>query len=170
MAPNSSDRLQHFEFMRRGTGLAILALGLVAVAACGDSSAGTVDEAQIYAAVIRVVVPPEPTAEKVSQEIFIGSGGEEIGLELQSDILQELHEYEHVRFVDSREEAVDEDPPKPVKNEGVYVEFVTVSANASAARANVLRYVDENNESRMTIRLTRTGGAWVVEGIDETES
>jgi hypothetical protein len=133
---------------------------LALFSACGRSSPSTNRESEIYAAAIRALVPPEIDEEDVSREVFVGQRDGTIPISLQSDILQELTDFDHLRFVDEPAEAIDRDPPRAVKNEGVYLEFRDVVAEPRTARVRVLRYVDADDRRDFVLDLERSGGIW----------
>jgi hypothetical protein len=135
------------------------------LSACRESSSSTNRESEIYAAAIRALVPPEADEEHVSREVFVGQRNDTIPIGLQSDILQDLREFDHLRFVDEPAEAIDRDPPVAVKNGGVYLEFREVVAGPRTARIRVLRYVDADDRRDLVIDLERSGGVWSTAGI-----
>ena len=128
--------------------MCLVALGL----GCSSSSRTTHNEAGIYAAVIRAAVPPETDDDDVSREIFVWHDGG-VPLELQAGILQELEEYERVRFIDDPEEAIETEAPNSVRNDGVYLEFTDLRQTGERARVDVLRYVDEADRDELLVRL-----------------
>lgn len=146
-------------------------IGVVAsllLAACGDAEPGSEREADIYAAVIRALVPPDDDTTRVTKEVFIGGGDGGVPLDLQADVLQELGEYERLRFVDDRAEAVEEDPPHLVRNHGVYLEIGAIPERGTRVDVDALRYVDDDNRERLRVRVVRVAGAWTVDEVSET--
>lgn len=137
------------------------------LAACGDAAPGSEREADIYAAVIRALVPPDDDATMVTREVFIGSGDEGVPLDLQADVLQELNEYEGLRFVDDRAEAVEDAPPRLVHNQGVYLEIGPIPERGTRLEVDALRYLDEEHQQRLRLDVTRTAGAWTVGDVSE---
>jgi hypothetical protein len=117
--------------------------------------------------VIRGLVPPEKEDDtSVSRYVFVGQIPEAVPLDLQADILAELENYENIRFVDDRAEAVDDDPPHVVKNEGVYLEFRDVPETGRRRTVDVLRYVDEDHQEEMQVTVEDTSGTWAVTGAE----
>jgi hypothetical protein len=146
---------------RPALGAVVAAIAVFAMlTACGESSSSTKRESEIYAAAIRALVPPEADEEHVSREVFVGQRDDTIPIGLQSDILQDLSGFDHLRFVDEPAEALDRDPPRAVKNGGVYLEFRDVVAGPRTARIRVLRYVDAGDRRDLVIDLERSGGIW----------
>jgi hypothetical protein len=135
---------------------------LVTIAGCGDSSPETTREADVYAAAIRALVRPETDADRVTRDVFVGAEAGTIPIALQSDVLQELSEYDNLRFVDARQEALDDDPPMAVKNHGVYLEVRDLQLASRFARMQVLRYLDAEDQHEYTVDLRRAGGRWSV--------
>jgi hypothetical protein len=115
----------------------------------------------VYAAVVRGLVPPENEDDRsVSRHVFVGETPDPVPLDLQADILAELDEYENLRFVDDPSEAIDEDPPRPVKNEGVYLEFRDVPESGRVRIVDLLRYVDEDDSEPLRVVVEESGGTW----------
>ncbi len=134
---------------------------------CSSPSRTTHSEAGIYAAVIRATVPPENgEGDDVTREIFVWREPA-VPLELQASILQELDEYERVRFIDDPEEAIEADAPMAVRNDGVYLEFTALQATQQEAHVDVLRYFDEARQDELVVVLVRSGGAWSVDTITD---
>lgn len=150
------------------TARVVLALILVGLGSwsCGDSSPATASEAEIYAVVVRTLVPPENDEETVTRDVFVGREDDSVPLDVQAEVLQELSEYEHIRFVDERNEAIDDDPPMPVHNDGVYVEVRSLNQGSQTAYVRVLRYIDENDQAEVELDLERVGGVWSVTNPD----
>jgi hypothetical protein len=100
----------------------------------------------------------------VAREVFVGTPSDvSISLELQAAMLAALDEYDTVRFVDEPSEAIDEDAAgHVVRNGGVYLELGRVPDAGTVVRIRVLRYVDVDDESTLTLRLERSGGEWRV--------
>ena len=151
---------------RPAFGAVVAAIAVFAMlSVCGESSSSTNRESEIYAAAIRALVPPEADEEHVSREVFVGQRDDTLPIGLQSDILQDLSEFDHLRFVDESAEALDRDPPRAVKNGGVYLEFRDVVVGPRTARVRVLRYVDGDDRRDLVIDFERSGGMWSTSGV-----
>jgi hypothetical protein len=135
-------------------------------AACSPSSSTVRAEVGIYAAVVRDLVLPTDDDHDVSREVFVGERDRRISLEVQAGILQELPEYDHVRFVDDREEAIEPEPPMAARNDGVYLEFSELRASETRASIDVLRYVDTFDQLEVRVQLSREGGTWTVDATE----
>ena len=151
----------------RAGAAAIVALALVAgaVSSCGDSSPTSTRDADIYAAIVRALVPPEDDETKVTREVYVGSGADGVSLDVQADVVQELDEYERIRFVDEQAEAVDDEPPMAVHNGGVYLELGDIPERGTTVRVDARRYVSEDDDERLTVTVERAGGTWGVADV-----
>jgi hypothetical protein len=144
-----------------------LASGLF-VAACDRASPDDDREAKVIAASVRALVPPQDDEDKVTRDVFLGSPTEgAVALDLQADVLQDLKEYESFRFVDDRSEAIEEDPPRAVHNDGVYLEIGPIPTTGSRITVPALRYTDEDHQERLDLDLRRTGTRWAVTDVTE---
>lgn len=158
----------------------LLAITL-AIVSCGSDDADATDrEAEIYVAIIRALAPDEPGGSSRNAgvdegDLVVYAGAlddeETIPLEVQAAVVEELEELEElatVRFVDSRDEAVDDaEESVPVLEEGVLVLLGPVPSGG-APSVDAERYVDLDDSVRVRVDLQRADGAWEVAGVDET--
>lgn len=136
----------------------------LALAACGGTTETTVAQAGVYVATVRALVPSDAPDDAVDDAVFLGTEADDgLALALQAEILEALDDYEQIRFVDSRAEALEErEPLEPVRNEGVYLEFQSVEIRGDTADARVLRYEDATTQDRVELVLERAGTTWSV--------
>ena len=93
--------------------LAVLALLGLAAAGCdgddGDAGADGVDEAGVYAAIIRAAAPER--ADGGTPVVYLSPHGDsaQLPLETQVEIIERVGDEVTVRFVDTDEEAIDHD-------------------------------------------------------------
>lgn len=91
---------------------------------------------------------------------------EPIELEVQVEMLELLEEFATVRFVDSFEEAVDDDDGEPaVIEEGVVVGLGAVDEDMPS-RIEVERYETEDDEASSTVYVRRQG-SWEETDADQ---
>jgi hypothetical protein len=141
--------------------------GAVLLGACSDSSPSADREAQIVAAAVRALVPPSDDETTVTRDVFVG-GDEDTraSLTVQADVLKELDEFESIRFVDDRSEAISDTPPHAVHSDGVYLEVGPVPKTGSRITVPALRYIDRDDQDRLRLRLARSGATWTVTAIE----
>src|SRR5262245_57136691 len=123
--------------------------------ACSDTSSSGDREAKIVAASIRALVLPEDDETKVTRAVFVGSPATEgrASLDLQADVLKELDEFESLRFVDDRDEAISDKPPRAVHSDGVYLEIGPVPESGSRVTVPATRYIDRHHRRRLRLHL-----------------
>jgi hypothetical protein len=146
----------------------VAVVGAVLFGACGDSSSSGDREAQIVAAAVRALVRPEDDETKVTRAVFIGAPDERsrASLDLQADVLKELDEFESLRFVDDREEAISDKQPRAVHSDGVYLEIGPVPETGSRITVPAFRYIDRNHQRRLRLHMAKSGTTWTVTSID----
>jgi hypothetical protein len=145
--------------------LVLAAVIAVLVTACTGGGSNTSDRrAAIYSAVIRAVLADTPHP-KISKDtsVFVVAAHERspISLEVQADIVAELHELATIRFVDHRVEAIDDsNPNRPVKNNGVLITLGKIPSGANTVTVNASRYVNATNTIAYRVNLKRTKTQW----------
>jgi hypothetical protein len=85
---------------------------------------------------------------------------------VQADVLKELEEFESLRFVDDREEAISDKQPRAVHSDGVYLEIGPVPEAGSRIIVPAFRYTDRNHQRRLRLHMTRSGSTWTVTSIE----
>ena len=145
--------------------LVLTATVAVVVTACtGGVSNASERRADIYSAVIRAVLG-ETSHPKISSDtsVFVGAGRERstINLEVQADIVDELHELATIRFVDRRVEAIDDsNPNRPVKDNGVLITLGKIPSGANTVAVNAGRYLNAVDTDAYRVTLKRTKRQW----------
>jgi hypothetical protein len=145
--------------------LVLTATLAVVVTACTGGGSNTSDRrADIYSAVIRTVLA-DTSRPKISSDtsVFVVAAHERspIPLEVQADIVDELHELATIRFVDRRVEAIDEsNPNRPVKNNGVLITLGKIPSGANTVTVNASRYLNATNTIAYRVTLERTKTQW----------
>jgi hypothetical protein len=154
---------------RVGASAAVFAFtGALLLGACSDSTPQDDRQAKIVAAAVRALVPPRTDDATVTRDVFLGNRTKDRdSVDLQADILQELDDYESIRFVDDRSEAIADEPPYAVHSDGVYLEIGPVPESRTRITVPALRYIDRDHQARLRLRVVRSGGVWTVTGIDE---
>ncbi|HEX5097084.1 MAG TPA: hypothetical protein VFX21_13750 [Acidimicrobiia bacterium] len=142
--------------------------GALLFGACSDSSPSGDREAKIVAAAIRALVLPTNDETKVTRTVFVGAPEQpgRVSLDLQADVLNELDEFESLRFVDARAEAIEDDLSRRVHGDGVYLEIGPVPETGSRIVVPALHYLDRNHQSRLRLHMARSGSTWSVTSID----
>jgi hypothetical protein len=145
--------------------LALATTIAVVVTACAGGGSNTSDQpALIYSAVIRVVVA-DTSHPKIGSDtsVFVVAADERspLPLEVQADIVAELHELATIRFVDHRVEAIDESSAiKPVNDDGVLITLGKISRAANTAMVNAGRYLDATETAAYRVTVERTNAHW----------
>jgi hypothetical protein len=144
----------------------VLAASVVGVvAACAGGGSDTSDQpALIYSAVIRAVVA-DTSHPKIDSEtsVFVVATDERspIPLEVQADIVAELHELATIRFVDHRVEAIDDSSAiRPVNDDGVLITLGKISRAANTATVNAGRYLDATDRVAYRVTVERINAHW----------
>jgi hypothetical protein len=158
--------------LRRLTYLVAMTL---AVGSCGSEDGRTAErDAEVYATVIRALVTEGPLdpggeTEEVDRIVYAGPIDEQvdISLEVQVAVVEELESFATVRFVDDRDEAIDDDEEgEPVLERGVLLLLGTVPAGPSPS-VDAARYVDLDHAARFRVTVERSGRTWEVVNADE---
>jgi hypothetical protein len=137
-------------------------LAVVLTACAGGGSNISDRRADIYSAVIRTILA-DTSHPKISSDtsVFVAAAHERspIDLEVQADIVAELHELATIRFVDHRVEAIDDSKPnRPVKDNGVLITLGKIPSAARTVTVNAGRYLNATNAIayRVTVKHTET--------------
>jgi hypothetical protein len=165
-----SAHARHSGDRRRATRLVrLLPLSVVLVAAscgAGDRSAADNRAIAIYSAVIRAVIaqpPGSPSTTVPSEPVFVVAANPRspISLEVQAGIVEALHAFATLRFVDERSEAIASDEPgQPVHEDGVLLTLGEIPPGRTAVTVEVQRYERAGATTTVGISLRRTGAAW----------
>ena len=145
--------------------LVLLATVAVVLTACTSGGSNTSDRpAAIYSAVIREVLA-DTSHPKISSDtnVFVVAAHERspITLEVQADIVRELHKLATIRFVDHRVEAIDDsNPNRPVKNNGLLITLGKIPSAANTVTVNAGRYLNATNTIAYRVTLKRTKTQW----------
>jgi hypothetical protein len=145
--------------------LVLTATVVVAVTACTGGGSNTSDRpAVIYSAVIRAVLT-DTSHPNISSDtsVFVVAADERspIPLEVQADIVEELHEFATIRFVDQRVEAIDDSSPnRPVKDNGILITLGKIPSGANTVTVNASRYLNATNTIAYRVTLKRTKTQW----------
>ena len=149
--------------MRRA--LVVTASVVVAVTACGGGGSGVANQpALIYSTVIRAVLADtsRPSIDS-DTSVFVAAADERspLPLEVQADIVGELHALATIRFVDHRVEAIDDsDAIRPVKDDGVLITLGKISRAANTATVDAGRYLDASDRAAYRVTVERTDAHW----------
>jgi hypothetical protein len=131
--------------LRRSVLLGSAIAAAVALAGCGDATtARERSAAEIYTAVIRWMVADDAGTERT---VFVeAAGGDHIALGVQADVVGRLEDSVEVRFIDTREEAIDtSEPADPVRDGGV---LIGLGPLRDLDRASVRVYADRYRDLR----------------------
>lgn len=143
----------------------VVALGSLAACGDGEPSAARRD-ASVYAAAVLWIVDEVPVeGEGDERHVFIESrlADGAIPLAVQADVVNELEGQATVRFVDAREEAVEEDEPRrPVRRGGVLVGLGETTGTGDRARVYADAYVRAGLTRAYELSLTLRGDTWNV--------
>jgi len=154
--------------------LTFLVATTVAVGSCGAEGGRSVERgAEVYAAAIRALVSeppghPDIGAEQRDRVVYAGPLGEkvDISLEVQVAVVEELEEFATIRFVDSRNEAIDDDEQgKPVREDGVLLLLGRIPDGRSPS-VEATRYVDVDRDARFRLTVERSGETWTVVDVE----
>jgi hypothetical protein len=138
---------------------------VVVVTACaGGGSDASDQDALIYSAVIRAVVA-ETSHPSINSDtsVFVVAADERspLALEVQADIVGQLHGLATIRFVDHRAEAIDDaSAMRPVNDDGILITLGRISRAADTATVNAVRYVDATDTTAYRVTVGRTNGRW----------
>jgi hypothetical protein len=135
--------------------------------ACGADHRSAADDraTAIYASVIRAVAPPaggKPTA-RLSEPVFVvaANPNSPISLEVQAGIVEKLHRFATIRFVDERSEAIDTaDPRRPVHQSGVLITLGDIPPGRTVVTIEGQRYERIGVATNYRIRLRPVSTSW----------
>jgi hypothetical protein len=145
--------------------LVLAATVAVVLTACTGGGSNTSDRrADIYSAVIRAVLG-DTSHPKISSDtsVFVVAADERspIALEVQADIVAELHEVATIRFVDRRVEAIDDsNPNRPVNDNGLLITLGKIASGPKTVTVNASRYLNATNTVAYRVTLKRTKTQW----------
>jgi hypothetical protein len=144
----------------------VLAASVIAVmTACTGGGSNTSDRpAAIYSAVIRAVLA-DTSHPKISSDtsVFVVAAQERapIPIEVQADIVAELHELATIRFVDHRVEAIDDSSPtRPVNDNGILITLGKIPSRANTVTVKTGRYLDATDTVVYRVTVKRTNAHW----------
>jgi hypothetical protein len=132
---------------------------------CASGPGSDVDDrtSAIYASVVHAVVSDGMDSADGPGPVFVASADPEqpISLEVQAAMVDELHDFATLRFVDESTEAIDEDDPnKPVVEEGVLVELGPIRDQDDTAVVDAERYENAAEARAYLVRVTRRDETW----------
>ena len=134
-------------------------IATAAVAGCGDDAPTPdttveVDVPAVYVAVIDHLVMGGDVPPKT---LFIEPlAPTKVSLSDQAEIIQAFDENTSVRFVDEHEEAVDDEDPQPVRNDGVLVQVGQADAQPDYVSVTATRYVSLTDSETRCFTLAQT--------------
>lgn len=143
----------------------------VAVAVSGCESGSHQDEsvAEIYSAAIRWLVDDASDERPASfEKVFVEAVDEDpIPLAVQAEVVRRLEDETAVRFIDTREEAIDSaEPGDPVRDDGMLIGLGPVGDTGHRpVRVYAERYLDLIDVVAYEIGLELTDGRWQVAGV-----
>ncbi|MGH8977258.1 MAG: hypothetical protein ACRDV7_04225 [Acidimicrobiia bacterium] len=151
--------------MQRSALLVPTAAALVLAASCSSGPGPDVDDrtGAIYAATVRAVVGDRTTEDTDPGPVFVATARPEqsISLEVQAEMVEDLHDYATLRFVDERTEAIlEDDPEQPVADEGVLVELGEIDEQGNTAIVDAERYENVDAQRHYRVRATRNDETW----------
>jgi hypothetical protein len=119
----------------------------------------------IYSSVIRVVAPPAGTTSTtaISEPVFVAAANTHspISLEVQAGIVDVLHDFATIRFVDDRSEAIDTaDPHRPVHESGILITLSQIPPGHTNVTVEAQRYERIDVTTTYRISLQRVGTSW----------
>jgi hypothetical protein len=135
--------------------------------ACGADRRTAADDREIAisSSVIRAVAPPaggKPST-PLSEPVFVvpADSRSPISLEVQAGIVDMLHRFATIRFVDERSEAIDNtDPHRPVHEGGVLITLGDIPPGRNAVTIEGQRYERIGVVTTYGVRLQRVGTSW----------
>jgi hypothetical protein len=143
------------------------AVTAVTMAGCGTSSdAEDSRPDDVYVATIqRVLADESPSTEPDELPVVyvVPLGENKIEATVQAEVASELRHVADVRFADDRDEALDEDEPgKPVLDEGVLVAVGEVAERGNPVEVEVEIYHSEDDSSSLLFTVSRRSSQWTV--------
>jgi hypothetical protein len=80
---------------------------------------------------------------------------------VQAGVVEELHDFATVRFVDDATDAIDEDDVRqPVVDHGVLVKLGPIPAAGDRVEVDAERYESNDSHEQYAVRVTRSGATW----------
>jgi hypothetical protein len=147
--------------------IALLVAVVLGAAACGADHRTAADDREIaiYSTVIRVVAPPQGTTPTtpLSDPVFVVAADTRspISLQVQAGIVDVLHDFATIRFVDERSEAIDTaDPHQPVHEDGILITLGKIPPGRTNVTVRAQRYERIDAATTYRITLQRVGNGW----------
>jgi len=115
--------------------------------------------------VIRAVAPAAggKSTAPLSEPVFVVAAdpSSPISLEVQAGMVEMLHRFATIRFVDERSEAFDNtDPRRPVHESGVLITLGDIPPGRTAVTIEGQRYERIGVATTYRVRLQRVGASW----------
>ena len=140
---------------------------VLGAAACGADHRTAADDREIaiYSTVIRVVAPPAgitPTT-PLSDPVFVVAADTRspISLQVQAGVVDVLHDFATIRFVDERSEAIDAaDSQQPVHEGGILITLGKIPPGRTSVTVAAQRYERIDVATTYRITLRRVGTVW----------
>jgi hypothetical protein len=147
----------------------LLVAGWLIAASCGADRRSAADDrlVAVYSAVIRgVVTQPGAPRPHLSESVFVKGAHSAMPLEVQAGVVDALHDFATIRFIDDRSEAIDDaDPRKAVRDGGVLVVMGLVPPGHDDVVIEAQRYQRTDNSVTYVIRLHRSDSTWKIARI-----
>lgn len=161
--------------------LAIFALGLVG---CGRATPTTVDrrdDVAVYVAVLRSVAELPTTPATVRRRVFVEplDKATQLPLDVQAAVVADLKDVADLRFIDERQEAIDDKLPGwPVRDGGVLIALGSMVEVDARNRTLTLRRSSKGDapgapadqrpgDGTFVAKVELVDGDWTVERIDK---
>ncbi len=146
-----------------------LAVAVTAVTMAGCGSSSDAEDARpeevIVATIERVLADESPSTEPDDLPVVyvVPLGENEIEATVQAEVAGELRHVADVRFADDRDQALDEDDPgKPVLDDGVLVAIGDVAERGNPVEVEVEIYHSEDDWSSLLFTVSRRSSHWTV--------
>lgn len=140
---------------------------ILSIAACGADHRTAADDREIaiYSTVIRVVAPPAGTTPTtpLSDPVFVvpANTRSPISLQVQAGVVDVLHDFATIRFVDERTEAIDTaDSHQPVHEGGILITLGKIPPGRTNVTVAARRYERIDVAATYRITLRRVGTGW----------
>lgn len=146
-----------------GRATAGILFAALTITACGGNADDDPDrdDARLYTAVLRAVAPGDATG--MPKTIYVELAGDaELTIEDQALVVNAFRSPTTVRFVDERDEAIDDVPQPHVRRDGVLVTLSSAKATDDGATVTATRYVNAADERTLCVDLQHQGQAWTV--------
>jgi hypothetical protein len=149
----------------------VLAVGNAGCSTLGDARTDEQDRAaQVYEAVLRWFVPSVQPGDKAV--IFIEPRGEgsSISLTVQSELIRELDDIADVRFIDTHDEALenDTDGVPHVRDGGLLLRLGPVAETGSPVTVDVDQFIGDDSYTSLRFVVGEVGDSWAVDGQPES--